>query len=163
MSLFVKEAETIKIKFYLYFDFEKNIIFARETEEAIENLFDLVKEKIEKQQTMKLEEKQQKDVIEQDISFNKDLIHCIELLVRKPNHFDIVTMLSDSTRNIDGAIGLDSYLYNDLRVRKLMLDWSLKDNYGKKVPLTPETLNDLNQSVYNIIVEQINSKIPLYI
>lgn len=168
MSLFVKESDSIKIKYFIYFDVENNIVFSRNTEEELKAAFDRLKDALEKATTeLSLDSEKPEDKKElgigMNVDYNKSLVHPIELLIRRPNHYDITTMLSESTRSIDGSLGVDIHAYNDMRLRRLLVDWSLKDEGGNKIPITTKSLDDLNQLVYQTIIEQINSKIPLYL
>lgn len=168
MSLFVKESDSIKIKYFIYFDVENNIVFPRNTEEELKAAFDRLKDILEKSNTeLSLDSEKPEDKKElsigMNVDYNKAFVHPIELLIRRPNHYDITTMLSESTRSIDGSLGVDIHAYNDLRLRRLLVDWSLKDESGNKIPITTKSLDDLNQLVYQTIIEQINAKIPLYL
>jgi hypothetical protein len=57
----------------------------------------------------------------------------------------------------DGKIVFDGYKFIDLRIKKLLVDWSLSDEKEKRLPITEENIDRLPSSVVAYLNEQLET------
>jgi len=79
---------------------------------------------------------------------------------RPPNWGDTKAIMSAcSLIGQDGKIAFDGYKFIDMRLRRLMTDWSLTDEKEKRLPLTEENFEMLPYAIVNYLNEKIE-KVP---
>lgn len=170
MSFFVERNESEKIKFFLYNDIQTNICISRDDKKDLFESVNFIVESLGRDFNVPVLKETEKDqeisiikVQEKVIKYEEKYTFEVELEVKKPNHSEISYMLSNSTRIDNGVLSTDINVYNDIRIRNLLLNWNLKDEDNEILAVTDENINKLNHRIFQIFVSYINSKIPLYI
>jgi hypothetical protein len=103
-----------------------------------------------------------------DISIVKDdekgiegtVFESVKFSFRPPTWGDTKTIMSAcSQMGSDGKITFDGYKFIDMRLKRLLVDWSLTDEKEKRLPVTEENIENLPPSVVSYLNEQLE-KVP---
>jgi hypothetical protein len=80
---------------------------------------------------------------------------------RKPSWADFKKMMSSSA-SIDGQGGMsmDPYKFMDVRIKTLLCKWTLKEDDGKDIPLTPENIDCLPVPLMDHLAAVISESMP---
>lgn len=83
-----------------------------------------------------------------------------KFVFRIPNWGDTKSIMSACSQvGADGKIAFDGYKFIDLRLKKLLMDWSIMDDKEKRLPITDENISMLPFSVVMYLNEHLE-KVP---
>ena len=59
--------------------------------------------------------------------------------------------------NSEGGMSFDLFKLMDVAVKILLVDWTLKDEKGEKIPVTAESINKLHPSLVQHLFEKLKA------
>jgi len=74
----------------------------------------------------------------------------------KPRWIDMRRMMSESIISTGSGIVLNPYVFMDIKIKQLLQDWTLTDTDGKKMKITPESIDNLNPALCDYLNEKID-------
>jgi hypothetical protein len=79
---------------------------------------------------------------------------------RPPNWGDTKSIMSACSQiGQEGRLTFDGYKFIDMRLKRLLVDWSLTDEKEKRLPVTEENIEQLPASVVSYLNEKLE-KVP---
>jgi len=99
------------------------------------------------------------EIVKDDKELPKDVEAEKESFCFKPPAWGDVkaVMSSCSVLGKEGAMSFDAYKFLDSRMKRLLVDWTLKDENGGRLPPTEENIDKLPSSVVTYLNEQLEN------
>jgi hypothetical protein len=97
--------------------------------------------------------------------FNKDApsdAACAKFYFKRPCWGEYRTIMSASVNiNVaDGQAMVDPYKLSDLRLKKLLKDWTIENKNGK-IPITPANVDMLQPRIAQYLIDKLNQAFPI--
>lgn len=88
-------------------------------------------------------------------------VETVTFSFRKPNYSDSTAIMQQAATSANNN-DIDFAAFQDLVLRSLLMDWTIRDNDGDPVPVKPSTVNDLVPSIARAATAGCLEKVNLF-
>lgn len=97
-----------------------------------------------------------------DVPSEVNVVEQIDFTFRKPNYADSSSIMKNADLKTEGTeTRINVQSFQDLILRSLLIDWSMKDEDGKKVIVNNTNINNLIPSIARAAVSGVLEKVKL--